>query len=144
MSLYYLNKAIIDRYAGSSGATLQAALGQVSGATGNQIKLWAVEAPQETVLPYIVFTFPVQTVIGTMTAELDEMLLDFHIYVEDYQLASALLTIAPALQSLYNRISLTLDGSAKVCFAKRVGNMIPMKDPDGGYQVTVPFRYIVG
>lgn len=144
MSLYYLHKAILDRFQGSAGATLRTDLGQVARATGNQIKMWAVEAAPNVALPCVVFTDPAQATIAGLTTDLDEMFVDFHIYVDDYGLASALLTIAPDLQALYNRVSLSLDGSAKVCFAKRVGNMIPMKDPDGGYQVTVPFRYIVG
>lgn len=135
---YDFQKAICDRYDGTPGATLRTALGETSSVK----KFWAQQAPAGTKEPYITFTYPAGTVSGSMREDVDEPMLDFHIWTDDYGEAAGQQTIAPALIALYADQYLALDDGGHVMKAQRTTPALFTKDPDKGYHGVVSFHFM--
>ena len=134
---YNLQVAITARYKGSNGASLRTVLGETSSVP----KFFALSAPHGTVLPYVIFRPTVGTMLGSMTDEIKNPMVDFSAYVDEFKLDQGINEIAPKIAALYSDVYMQLTGG-HVIMARRDTPILPLPDPDGGYQVVQTFKYM--
>jgi len=123
--------AITTRYNSTAGATLRGLL------TGG---LHALEAPGKTKAPFAVISVVSDPTYPTMSDYNENPILQFSIFVDDYQLDSAM-NIRAALIALYDDFNPTFPDGGHVWGCSRIMGGQPQKDPDIGYSVVIQYMY---
>jgi len=123
--------ALLARFNSSAGSTLK---GLATGGLHNG------EAPKGTKAPYITMNLVSDPTMATMSAYNENPVLQFSIFVDDYQLDQAL-DIRAALVALYDYHFPVFPDGGHVFGVHRISGGLPQKDPDIGYSVVVQYRY---
>jgi len=123
--------ALVARFNSAEGAALKAL---VTGGIHNS------EAPKGAKVPYITMHIVSDPTMPTMTSYNENPVLQFSIFVDDYQMDTAL-DIRTALIALYDTHYPVFPDGGHVFGVLRMSAGMPQKDPDIGYSVVIQYRY---
>lgn len=103
-------------------------------------RLFNGSALPDTPYPYAVFFIASGVEDGTVTEEMDDVLMQFSVY-DDQQSASQICDIYEALKDLYHRCQLTIAGHNHIHMHRNTHHLIP-RDADGIWEYVFDFNIL--